>query len=308
MDNSLLLAGAIAMTAGSAPLTAGSAPLPRYSGPKPPWPYKGFETFPALWFGQNRSGLDSAPQMALEARHQIVGWGWQQNFDTVAKYTDNTTTGTGRPCNRTSCLPNGTFYQQETSLAQMASRFAAYREFAPPADPARPHRTQGVFVYRHMEVAEYYWSIAAAAFHNPNNEEMFLHEPSEGASHGKICWKTNDMTGPFFNFSNPRANDWFVDQIGMELTREADINAVFFDETDWLFCGPVFNNCSHAAITPGQYRAKIGMMARLARRLNAAGIWPIYSTFNGFSDTPYRDCPFPYDEYYTALAAVGWFR
>jgi uncharacterized lipoprotein NlpE involved in copper resistance len=50
------------------------------------------------------------------------------------------------------------------------------------------------------------------------------------------------------------------------------------------------------------------MMRRLALKLNAAGIWPIYSTFNGFSDTKYRDCPFPYDEYYRALADVGWFR
>ena len=50
------------------------------------------------------------------------------------------------------------------------------------------------------------------------------------------------------------------------------------------------------------------MMRRLALKLNAAGIWPIYSTFNGFFDTKYRNCPFPYDEYYRALADVGWFR
>ena len=192
---------------------------PPYSGPRPPWPYQGFKRFPAVWFGQNRSGLDNASQMDLEAKHQIVGWGWQQNFDTVAKYTSNETTGTGRLCNKTSCGINGTLYQQETSLAQMASRFAAYLEFSPP-DPA--HQVQGTFVYRHMEVAEYYWSIAAAAFHNPGNAQMFLHNEQ-----GKICWKTNDMTGPFWNFSNPEAMDWFVDEIGGELTREADINMVF---------------------------------------------------------------------------------
>ena len=80
------------------------------------------------------------------------------------------------------------------------------------------------------------------------------------------------------------------------------------DETDWLYCGPVFNNCSHSVITADQYHHKIEMMRRLAIKLNAAGIWPIYSTFNGFADTPYRDCPFPFDDYYTALAEVGWFR
>ena len=32
---------------------------------------------------------------------------------------------------------------------------------------------------------------------------------------------------PFWNFSNPEAMDWFVEEIGGELTREADINMVF---------------------------------------------------------------------------------
>lgn len=268
---------------------AASPQLPPYSGPKPPWPYRGYSRFPAVWFGQNRSGLDSATEMALEAKHQIVGWGWQQNYNTVGKYKANHTTGT-----------NGTYYQQETSLAQMASRFAAYVEFSP---PNYTRQVQATFVYRHMEVAEYYWSIAAAAFHDPRNAEMFLHNEE-----GQVCWKTNDMTGPFWNFSNARAMDWFVEEIGGELTRESDINAVFFDETDWLYCGPVFNNCSHSTVTADQYHHKIEMMRRLAVKLNAAGIWPIYSTFNGFKGTEYRDCPFPFDEYYETLANVGWFR
>jgi uncharacterized lipoprotein NlpE involved in copper resistance len=75
-----------------------------------------------------------------------------------------------------------------------------------------------------------------------------------------------------------------------------------------MSAGPVFNNCSHDVLTSAQYHHKIEMMRRLALKLNAAGIWPIYSTFNGFSDTKYRNCPFPYDEYYRALADVGWFR
>ena len=49
-------------------------------------------------------------------------------------------------------------------------------------------------------------------------------------------------------------------------------------------------------------------MRRLAVKLNAAGIWPIYSSFNGFNATKYRNCPFPYDEYYRTLSDVGWFR
>ena len=76
----LLTAAAGAAAAAPAEPAAAAAPPPPspYSGPKPPWPYRGFERFPAVWFGQNRSGLDNATQMDLEAKHQIVGWGWQQ--------------------------------------------------------------------------------------------------------------------------------------------------------------------------------------------------------------------------------------
>ena len=60
---------------------------------------------------------------------------------------------------------------------------------------------------------------------------MFLHNEE-----GKICWKTNDMTGPFWNFSNPRAMDWFVEEIGGELTRESNINAVFCERRPVCLC------------------------------------------------------------------------
>ena len=52
-----------------------------------PWPYKGFESFPACWFGANPTGspapgTDAEPNttMAIMARHQLVGWGWQQGM------------------------------------------------------------------------------------------------------------------------------------------------------------------------------------------------------------------------------------
>ena len=52
-----------------------------------PWPYKGFESFPACWFGADPTGspapgTDAEPNttMAIMARHQLVGWGWQQGM------------------------------------------------------------------------------------------------------------------------------------------------------------------------------------------------------------------------------------
>ena len=52
-----------------------------------PWEYKGFQSFPACWFGANPTGspapgTDAEPNttMAIMARHQLVGWGWQQGM------------------------------------------------------------------------------------------------------------------------------------------------------------------------------------------------------------------------------------
>ena len=52
---------------------------------------------------------------------------------------------------------------------------------------------------------------------------------------------------------------------------------------------PAALSATDSAITADQYHAKIEMMRLLAVELNAAGIWPIYSTFNGFAGTKYRD-------------------
>lgn len=261
------------------------SPLPKYVGPKPPWPYRGFDRFPAHYFGANGSGLESAARLELVAKHQFAGYGWQQNYQSVGQ-------------------ARWRYYQQEVSLAQMAARLAAFVEFSP---PSRERQLQAIFVYRHMEVAEWYFQTSAAAFHDPGNRGMFLHDKQ-----GRICWDSFDDSGPFWNFSDARVADWFIEEIGGELTREAGIQAVFFDETDYLYCGGPPGNCT-ADVADGshgvaQYRAKIQMLRRLTLKLNAAGIWPIYSSYNGYLDTPWRKCLLPYDEYYTALHDVGWFR
>jgi len=265
----------------------GADDLPRYRGSRPPWPYRGFKSFPAFFFSANESGLEDVARLELAAQHQVVGWGWQQSHQRVG--------------------PNdGRYYQEEVYLAQMASRFAAFLQFAPSGSHKR-RQTQAVFVYRHMEVAEFYFQTSAAAYHDPGNKDMFLHDAS-----GRVCWNTFDNTGPYWNFSSPRTAEWFIKEIAAELVREADIQTVFFDETDYLYCGGPAGNCSKTMLDSAtwaeQYRAKIQLMRQLTLKLNAAGIWPIFSSYNGFSDTPYRDCVLPFDEYYIALHDVGWFR
>ena len=42
-----------------------------------PWPWHGYETFPALFFGANETGPDSPQQLALDSRFSLAGYGWQ---------------------------------------------------------------------------------------------------------------------------------------------------------------------------------------------------------------------------------------
>ncbi|CAJ1423194.1 unnamed protein product [Effrenium voratum] len=256
--------------------------LEPYRGPKPPWAYEGYDTFPAFYFGANESGLESAAWLPFVAKHQIAGWGWQQNYRSVGADRQQ-------------------YFQQEVSLAQMATRMATYLELT------KQNRTQALFVYRHMEVAEWYFMTSAATYHDPANKEMFLQDKN-----GNICWDTFDNSGPYWNFSSPKLSEWFLREIASELARESSIQAVFFDETDWLYCGDSAGNCSSEVHRgdegAAQYRAKIQLLRQVALKLNAAKVWPIYSSFGGYSDLPYRNCTVPFDEYYTALRDVGWFR
>ena len=54
------------------PLSATTAKIPF------PFPYKGFESFPASFFGADIWGVENSTEMALVAKHQVSGWGWQQ--------------------------------------------------------------------------------------------------------------------------------------------------------------------------------------------------------------------------------------
>ena len=271
----------------AAALLASAGALPDYSGPKPPWPYRGYESFPSHFFGANESGPENAAELALLARHQFVGWGWQQG-DSVTPTADD-----------------GHYYNEETASAQAATRFASFLEFS----AASPKRTQGIFVYRHSQMALSWYTVQRAAYNNSANDDFWM----KGAD-GKTCVDSN-RGGPAWNFSNPRAADFFVDEVIGELTREADINSVFFDETDYEYCGGSTCHGQHL----GQpelaqlYRAKLAVLRRTAIKLNAAGIWPMFSSVNevdGGSNLPHsrRRCPLPYTDYFDALKDVGWFR
>ena len=98
-----------------------------------------------------------------------------------------------------------------------------------------------------------------------------------------------------------------MDEVIGELTREADITAVFFDETDYEYCGG--DTCHNQFLPPATmqslYRDKIEVLRRTAVKLNNASIWPMFSSMNEVSGSR---CALPYDDYFDALAGVGWMR
>jgi hypothetical protein len=258
-------------------------PLKPYTGPLPPWPYVGFKTFPAHFFGANASGQENAAELALIAKHQFAGWGWQQDENASPDADD------------------GHFYNEETALAQAASRFGAFVEFGP-----LPKKTQAVFVYRHSQMALSWFDLQRAAYNNSANDAFWKHGPD-----GKVCFD-NGRGGPTWNFSHPAAADYWIDEVIGDLVRQApSINSVFFDETDAEYCGGgngcggmcggVDPHCDQAQL----YRDKMTVLRRTAQKLNAAGIWPMFSATNSFG----RQCAgVDYSEYYNTLSDVGWFR
>ena len=277
------LALAPAMMAAAA--NHGAPPLPQYTGPKPPWSYKGYESFPSHYFGANQSGPQPVAELALIAQHQFAGWGWQADVDVTPTSDD------------------GHYYNEETASAQVATRFASFAEFS-----GAPKTTQGVFVYRHSQMALSWYTVQRAAYNNSVNNDFWMK-----GNDGKTCVDKN-RGGPAWNFSNPRAADFFVDEVVGELTRETDINSVFFDETDAEYCGG--DTCTGQQLSTSAraqlYKDKIAVLRRTALKLNKAGIWPMFSSVNEVSATSshpqLRHCPLPYTDYFDALKDVGWFR
>ncbi|CAK9017368.1 Hypothetical protein SCF082_LOCUS13612 [Durusdinium trenchii] len=233
--------------------------LSKYQGPKPPWPYKGFTSFPAFYFGANESGLEPLFEIAaLKAR--VV------------------------------------------SLAQMATRMATYIEVTPKTPEKRLQEGragEGGHLERRQLSLLHVWVGW--------NPDLFLHDRE-----GRLCWDSFGNTGPYWNFSNPRVSDWILNEVASEIGREANVQAVFFDETDYLYCGGTAGNCSADVHTGeeglAQYRAKLQLLRSLSLTLNRKKVWPIYSSYNGYSDLPWRKCLMPFDEYFNVLQDVGWIR
>ena len=281
-----------------------TALLQHADGLTPPWPYDGFDRFPTLWFGANATGLDGTAQLAFNAKHGIAGYGWQQG--TVASG----------------------FVHGEPQLAQAALHLADYVAAHPPAKPTwTPTR---VFVYRWMQLCWSRFDITRAAILNSNDSSLFLHDDDNKSSKATCKWvdtwspPQTKMDSPFFLWQNPAATGFWLDNVISEVATEMGVDAVFFDETDWSYCGYPFSKSGCTSLSANfmsaDYRAKFAALKGTAEMLNAAGKIPIFSTKNSLSASfasvgttqakafGYNCSGVTLEEYAANLNNVSWIR
>ena len=165
-----------------------------------------------FWFGANHTGLDSVATLALMAKHSVVGYGWQ-----TGGAVENGAASVGRG---------------DSWGASAVSHAADYMR-------SHGHNNVTVFQYREIQIAIRLYAQNAIAADNPVNDLFWLRNDS-GICLATAAWGTLD---PFWNFSNPDATRYWVDNVIGELTTDdsltdnAPFAAVFFDEVDREYCG-----------------------------------------------------------------------
>ena len=97
----------------------------------------------------------------------------------------------------------------------------------PPTDPA----TKPIFVYRNFIIALHFYSIQRASYSRP---ELFLRD-----SKGNVCLHSRNGS-PFWNFSNPDARRFFLEEMVTQAAMESGVNRPLVS---------VFSHCT-ASLTP----------------------------------------------------------
>ena len=235
-------------------------------GVVPSWPYRGYERFPALFFGaQNGSNttmvpVEPASNLEWITKHQLAGYGWQHAIGRM---------------------------KEEDSLHQVAKQTKAYAEKA--------GRAVATFVYRDAQCADPEYTLMAPIIDDLSKAHWWLRQ------NGTVCTRNGQFPGAQqFNFSVPEVRDFYIDVIIKEVAAEDGVDAVFFDETDWTFHHYPwhnFNNCPGWIPFPTEqswavYReAKADVLARAVLALNKAGKVPIFSCSGGTTANTLAKCP-----------------
>eukprot|EP00038_Savillea_parva_P005088 m.147135 g.147135 ORF g.147135 m.147135 type:complete len:470 (-) comp11658_c1_seq3:2457-3866(-) len=301
-----------------------------------PFPYRGYDHFPASFFGADIHGVESDTEMALVAKHQVSGWGWQQGcMQSCCPPPCNCETSNPVGCPSTppkGFTPAGGHEDEEAELRKQSLAFKAYVAAHP--DTAV---TQGIFAYRQLTNAAWWWIKNYNAYTNPATRNFFYTSDRTG----ELCWSS----GPIWDFRNASARQYYIDQvIGEVVENETAVNMIFFDGgLGWLAENPHptpsgligGSNCSVAfrenATSPGgkdlnftdadrleAVQAQLQLLVEAGTALNQRNIIPMFSITvpfdakiakgRGYPGTISRGSVFTEAEVAAALENVTWIR
>lgn len=175
----------------------------------PSWDYKGFDRFPAMYFGANETGMEDSDELNLISKHQLSGWGWQVEQQTLNKATVDQCFATGTRCDNLTFDESAASFNDAQQLQQHLKDHGG--------------QTDGVFVYRQANLANWWYKIAGRTAFQQHPE--YFH----AADDGRLCWRD----GPFWNFAEPsgQATEYWLNTTVAELCAQAAagaFSAVFF--------------------------------------------------------------------------------
>ena len=281
-----------------------------------PWEYEGFSSFPALFFGASPEGYESNSTMSLALKHQIVGWGWQQN-------------NTGIP---------GT---EEENLLKQAKYFDSFQSKQTNNNDNINNMSttvQSKFVYRSGYAAAPYWNTSInmpnEIIYNPNYSDFWMKDiyNSDKNKQNNICWQGNQ---PIWNFTNESAINYYMDNVINQVINSYKnttyINSIFFDMCDWISCDfdwIKLTNCTGFVNTSNQLtindkikhgRAALELFYQITVKLNKYNIIPSISIRTLMNKTSvngndknymlnYTSCVISEEEWINKLNGLQWFR
>eukprot|EP01065_Artemidia_motanka_P033244 TRINITY_DN40216_c0_g1_i1.p1 TRINITY_DN40216_c0_g1~~TRINITY_DN40216_c0_g1_i1.p1 ORF type:complete len:449 (+),score=108.82 TRINITY_DN40216_c0_g1_i1:72-1349(+) len=286
-----------------------------------PWDYRGYDSFPANYFGANPTGMipgDTNATLKVMAKHQLVGWGWQQGMYDF-------------PCKADT---------EELCLSYAAQNFSTYAEKQGAGRiPSFVYRNAGAGLlnFGHdvgmalncsLNFTGWPTVTQSCLLRDPALEkyrrEWFVHDKS-----GRICGGSGGV--PAFQAtwqkSAPGVAEWWDRHIGGWLAANlTPASAVFLDVIDGLGCawdvttrGDKLGNCSLDSLSPGQVsaaarqadsEATVSIVARLAERLRPQRKAVIVNSGRRLGGVDGERCLSPWDEFYGNLSAVPnllWF-
>jgi len=267
-----------------------------------------------LWFGSNETGLDNSSTLALVGRHSLSIYNWLQGYK-----THGPTPRDGR---------HGEVAQAEAILHS--------RDYL---NAAGNHETV-LAGYRQIQLALGCFDIGHKAAQDPALRDLWLHADGAYAEHictkgavgQKAKWYSNasDVCGmdstskpaqwgtldPYWNFSNPRTVDYWLNHTIEEVcTEHSGATTFYFDEVDSNWCGwwdGNHGNCSFALETQrAQMRSTYLMLTKMVTKLNDCGIVPVLATFGNFRASRaglHGQDPCVLDEDELALEGLVWAR